>query len=171
MRLIDGKKCEDRGPTAIGLPFSIPIYMGKPSEPYGARLWGVCNTPLPCRSIVFIQMGRGATAYAPLDVPDKGTNAGARLFRRVICWGCPGPIIPDSGAYAIRPYPDGRLFSSKWVGAYCIRPIRRPRQGDVCGCEVGMSRPFLGLRRGRRGRDGSVFWTAEGWRLPIRQVF
>ena len=29
LRLIDGKKCEDRGPTAIGLPFSIPIYMGK----------------------------------------------------------------------------------------------------------------------------------------------
>ena len=36
--------------------------------------------------------------------------------------------------------------------------------GDVTG-------PFLGLRRGRRGRDGSVFWTAEGWGLPIRQVF
>jgi len=29
LQLIDGKKCEAGGPTAIGLPFSIPIYMGK----------------------------------------------------------------------------------------------------------------------------------------------
>ncbi|ETK06061.1 hypothetical protein T230_14465 [Tannerella sp. oral taxon BU063 isolate Cell 1/3] len=25
------------------------------------------------------------------------------------------------------------MFSSEGVGAYCIRPIRRPRQGDECG--------------------------------------
>ena len=144
---------------------------GEASGSCRARFGGVCNTPLPCRSIVFIQMGRGATAYAPSDVPGKGTNAGARLFRRVICLGRPGSIVPVCGAYAIRPYPDGRLFSSKWVGRNSIRPIRRLRQGDECGCEVGMSRPFFGLRRGRRRRDGSVFWTAEGWGLPIRQVF
>ena len=59
LRLIDGKKCEARGPTAIGLPFSIPIYMGNR----------------------------------------------------------PSPMVPDCGAYAIRLYPAGRLFSSKWVGA------------------------------------------------------
>ena len=151
------------------------------------------------------------------------------VFRWVIDWDHPGPAVPDGGAYSIRPYPDGRLFSSEWVGAYCIRPTRRPRQGDECGfwvvsqghvlespgpyrarlwgvccCAptltvdcfhsngegrnsirpirrsrkgdggeggVWMSRPFLGLRRGRKGRDGFVFGTAEGWGLPIRQVF
>ena len=109
---------------------------GEASGSCRARFGGVCNTPLPCRSIVFIQMGRGATAYAPSDVPGKGTNAGARLFRRVICLGRPGSIVPVCGAYAIRPYPDGRLFSSKWVGRNSIRPIRRPRQGDGGGCPV-----------------------------------
>ena len=69
------------------------------------------------------------------------------------------------------PYASGSRFLSVRVGAYCIRPIGRLRKGDECGCGVWMSRPFLGLRRGRRGRDGSVFWTAEGWGLPIRQVF
>ena len=56
---------------------------------------------------------------APSDVPDKGTNAGARLFHRVICLGRPGPAVPDSGAYAIHPYPDGRLYG-------IILPIVRP---------------------------------------------
>ena len=87
---------------------------------------------LRLRFLFFDRQGRGAIAYAPQDVPGKGTNVGIRLCRRVICWGCPGPAVPDSGAYAIRPYPAGRLFSSKWVGAYCIHPIRRPRQGDEC---------------------------------------
>ena len=32
----------------------------------------------------FIRQGRGATAYAPLDVPDKGTNAVFGLCRWVI---------------------------------------------------------------------------------------
>ena len=75
LQLIDGKKCEVEGPTAIGLPFSIPIYMGKG----------------------------------------------------------PGPIIPVCGAYAVAPYASGRLFSFEWVGAYGIRPTKRPRQGDECG--------------------------------------
>ena len=40
---------------------------------------------------------------APSDVPVKGANAGARLFRRAIYWGRPGPAVPDSGAYAVAP--------------------------------------------------------------------
>ena len=39
-------------------------------------------------------------------------------------------MVPDCGAHAIRPYPDGRLISSEWVGAYRIRPPQRPRQGN-----------------------------------------
>ena len=80
-------------------------------------------------------------------------------------------MVPVCEAYAVAPYVSGFCFLAVRVGAYCIRPIKRPRQGDECGCEVGMSRPYLGLRRGRRGHDGSVFGTAEGWGLPIRQVF
>ena len=95
----------------------------------------------------FIRQGRSATAYAPLDVPDKGTNAGARLFRRAIYWGHLGPIIPNSGAYAIRPYTSGRLFSSEWVGAYCIRPIRRSRQGNEHGFFVVSLGDLLGTIR------------------------
>ena len=73
---------------------------------------------------------------------------GTRLHRRVIYWNHPGPIVPVCGAYAIRPYTSGRLyriisptaptpsvlvFLSVRVGAYYIRPIGRPRQGDECG--------------------------------------
>ena len=78
LQLIDGKKCEAGGPTAIGLPFSILIYMGKR----------------------------------------------------------PGPIIPDSGAYAVAPYASGSHFLTVRVGRNSIRPIRRPRQGDEGGCPV-----------------------------------
>ena len=86
LQLIDGKKCEVEGPTAIGLPFSIPIYMEKRS----------------------------------------------------------GPVILDSGAYAIRPYPDGRLFLSEGIGRNSIRPTKRPRQGDECGCPVISQDNLLG---------------------------
>ena len=100
LQLIDGKKCEARGLTAIGLPFSIPIYMG----------------------------------------------------RR------PGPMVPDCGAYAIRPYPAGRLFSSEWVGRNSIRPIRRPRQGNECGFwVVSMGHLF--------GSSGPCPSSAMGWGL------
>ena len=92
-------------------------------------VWGTSGNQ---RFPFFVRQGRGATAYAPLDVPGKGTNAVFGLCRWVIYWGRPGPAVPVCGAYAIRPYPAGRLFSSKWVGAYCIRPIRRSRQGDGC---------------------------------------
>ena len=33
-------------------------------------------------------------------------------------------MVPDCGAYSIRPYPDGRLFSSKWVGAQKHTPLQ-----------------------------------------------
>ena len=81
---------------------------------------------------------------APSDVPDKGTNAGTRLFRRVICWGRPGPIVPVCGAYAVAPYISGSYFLTVRVGAYCIRSIRRPRQGDECGCPVISQGDLLG---------------------------
>ena len=54
----------------------------------------------------------------------------------VICLDRPGPIVPDCGAYAIRPYASGSRFLAVRVGAYCIRPIRRPRQGDGGGYPV-----------------------------------
>ena len=60
-------------------------------------------------------------------------NAGARLFRWVIYGNHPGSIVLDCGAYAIRPYASDSRFLSVRVGAYCIRPIRRPRKGDGGG--------------------------------------
>ena len=71
---------------------------------------GVCNTPLHLRFPFFVRQGRGATAYASSDVPVKGTNAGARLFRRGIYWDQSGPIVPVWRAYAIRPYVSGFSF-------------------------------------------------------------
>ena len=41
----------------------------------------------------------------PQDVPDKGTNVVFGLCRWVICWGHPGPAVPDCGAYAVAPLP------------------------------------------------------------------
>ena len=98
LQLIDGKKCEAEGPTAIDLPFSIPIYMGKR----------------------------------------------------------PGPAVPDCGAYAVAPYVSGFCFLTVRVGAYCIRPIRRPRQGDECGCPVISQGDLLGVSGPYRARFGGV---------------
>ena len=81
-------------------------------------------------------MGRGATAYALSDVPEKETNVFLGLCCWVICLDRPGPIVPDCGAYAIRLYASGSRFLAVRVGAYCIRPIRRPRQGDGGGYPV-----------------------------------
>ena len=61
---------------------------------------------------------------APSDVPDKGTNAGTRLFRRVICWGRPGPIVPVCGAYAVAPLP---CRSIVW-DHFANRPTLTPHQ-------------------------------------------
>ena len=108
LRLIDGKKCEDRGPTAIGLPFSIPICMGNH----------------------------------------------------------PGPMVPDCGAYAIRPYPAGRLFSSEGVGRNSIRPIRHPRQGNKCWCPVISQGDLLGSSGPYHSRFGGVCNTP----LPCRSI-
>ena len=85
---------------------------------------------------------------APSDIPDKGTNAGARLFRRAIYWGRPGPAVPVCGAYSIRPYPDGRLFSSEGVGAQQHTPHKTsPKRGRGWGWGLNVT---------------SVFGTAEG---------
>ena len=78
-------------------------------------------------------MGRGATAYALSDVPEKETNVFLGLCCWVICLDRPGPIVPDCGAYAIRPYASGSRFLSVRVGAYGIRPIRHLCQGDEGG--------------------------------------
>ena len=108
LQLIDGKKCEAGGLTAIGLPFSIPIYMGKR----------------------------------------------------------PGPTVPVCGAYAIRPYPDDRLFSSKWVGRNSIRPIRRPWQGDECGFWVMSMGDLLGASGPCRAR----LWGVCNTPLPCWSI-
>ena len=89
------------------------------------------------------------------------------LCRWVIYWGRPGPIVPDGGAYAIRPYPDGRLFSSEWVGAYCIRPIRRSRQGDECGYPVVSMGDLLGAIGPYRAR----LWGVCCCTLRLRFLF
>ena len=88
-------------------------------------------------------MGRGAKEYALPGGPVKGTNAVFGLCRWVIYWGRPSPAVPVCGAYAIRPYPDGRLFSSKWVGAYCIRPPDATDGGEQMSC----LRPLNGAAR------------------------
>ena len=103
---------------------------------------------------------------APSDVPDKRANVVFGLCRWVICWDRPGPAVPDSGAYAIRPYPDGRLFSSEWVGRNSIRPIRRPRQGDECGCPVVSQGDLSGPSGLYRARSWGVCNTP----LPCRSI-
>ena len=42
------------------------------------------------------------------------------------------------------PYASSSRFLSVKVGAYCIRLIRRPRQGDECGCPVISQGDLLG---------------------------
>ena len=89
------------------------------------------------------------------------------LFRWVIDWDHPGPAVPDGGAYAIRPYPDGRLFSSEWVGAYCIRPIGRPRKGDGGGFWVVSQGALLGVSGAYRAR----LWGVCNTPLHLRFLF
>ena len=92
---------------------------------------------------------------------------GTRLFRRVIYGDRPDPIVPVCGAYAIRPYASGRLFSSEWVGAYCIRPIRRSRQGDECGYPVVSMGDLLGAIGPYRAR----LWGVCCCTLRLRSLF
>ena len=86
IRPIKRPRQEDEHPY----PVQPTIIQRQPPGPYRARLWGVCNTPLHLRSIVW----------------DHFTN---------------------------RPYTSDSCFLSEWVGAYGIRPTRRPRKGDECG--------------------------------------
>ena len=60
---------------------------------------------------------------------------------------CPGPAVPVCGAYAVAPYVSGFCFLTVRVGAYCIRPTRRPRQGDECGCPVISQGDLFGIVR------------------------
>ena len=53
-------------------------------------------------------MGRGAKAYAPSDVPVKGTNVNTQFCRQSPKGNRPDTIVLDSGAYVFAPYPDGR---------------------------------------------------------------
>ena len=53
-------------------------------------------------------MGRGAKAYAPSDVPVKGTNVRTQFRQQSPKGNRPGPVVSDCRAYSIRPYPDGR---------------------------------------------------------------
>ena len=142
-------------PTGPHMP--IPIYgetVRALSFPIRGRMQYAPTLTVDC----FHPKGEGATAYAPSDVPVKGTNAGARLFRRAIYWRRPGPAVPVCGAYAIRPYASGRLFSSVRVGAYCIRPTRRSRQGDEGGFWVVSQGDLL-------GSFGPCPSSAMGWGL------
>ena len=54
---------------------------------------------LRLRSIVFIRMGRGTTAYAPQDVPEKGTEAGVGFGCHVRFWDCGGDGGGVTGPY------------------------------------------------------------------------
>ena len=78
-----------------------------------------------------------------------------------------GPAVPDCGAYAIRPYTSGRLFSSEWVGAYCIRPTRRPRKGDECGFWVVSQGDLLGPS----GPYGARLWGVCCCTPRLRSLF
>ena len=53
-------------------------------------------------------MGRGAKAYAPSDIPVKGTSVNTQFYQQSPKGNRPDIIVPDSGAYAFAPYPDGR---------------------------------------------------------------
>ena len=92
--------------------------------PYRARLWGVCccapTLPVDCMG----SFCQSSDLDAPLDVPDKGTNAGARLCRWVIYWGHSGPIVPVCGAYAVAPL---HLRSIVW-DHFVNRPTLTPHK-------------------------------------------
>ena len=75
--------------------------------------------------------------------------------------------MPDSGTYAVAPYASDSYFSTVRVGAYCIRPIRRPRQGDECGCPVISQSDLLGSSGPSRARFGGVCCCA----LHLRFLF
>ena len=54
---------------------------------------------LSLRFLFFDRQGRGATAYAPSDVPDKGTNVGVGFGCRVRFWDCGGGGGDVTGPY------------------------------------------------------------------------
>ena len=140
---------------------------GEVSGPYGARLWGVFNMPLRLRFLFFDRQGRGVLHTPRKTSPTRGRM---RFFGCVdgafigIIRALPCPFV---GRMLLRPYPDGRLFSSEWVGAYCIRPTRRPRQGDECGYSVISHGNLLGAS----GPYGARLWGVCCCALRLRFLF
>ena len=105
---------------------------------------------------------------ASSDVPDKGTNAGARLCRRVICWGRLRPAVPDCGAYAVAPLRLRFLFFDRQGRGVLHTPHQtsptRGRMrffGCVDGAFIGIIRalpcPFVGRMLLRPTSPVSVF--------------
>ena len=54
---------------------------------------------LRLRFLFFDRQGRGATAYAPSDVPGKGTEVGVGFGCRVRFWDCGGGGWDVTGPY------------------------------------------------------------------------
>ena len=173
LRLIDGKKCEDGGPTAIGLPFSIPIYMGKPSGPALRLLRGEGYPPPAPTSFSCLDTRKGGKRRSRLRSPklkdelrtlkseklaSLRSASDTRISGRVLATRLSGRLgtdaVPPDAQWSTdgltdkkwaSPYAFGSRFLSVRVGAYCIRPIRRPRQGDEGGYPVISQGDLLGL--------------------------
>ena len=62
--------------------------------------------------------GEHVSCVRPPDVPDKGTNTRTRFYRWLFHDNHPGPVVPDCGAYAIRPYPDGPKKQDHFLNPY-----------------------------------------------------
>ena len=58
----------------------------------------------------------------------------------------------------LRPTSPVSVFLTVRVGVYCIHPIKRPRQGDECGCPVISQGDLL-------GSSGPCPSSAMGWGL------
>ena len=66
----------------------------------------------------------------------------------------------------VSPYASGSRFLSVRVGAYCIRPTRRPRQGDECGFWVVSQGHLLGSIEPYRAR----LWGVCNTPLHLRSI-
>ena len=94
LQLIDGKKCEAGGLTAIGQPFSIPIYMGKRPGPAVPDCGAYAVAPY-VSSFCFLTVRVGAYCIRPTRHSRQGDECGCPVISQ-------GNLLGAFGLYRAR---------------------------------------------------------------------
>ena len=159
-----------------GCPIILQGNLLEASGPCRARSWGVCNTPLPCRSIVFIQMGRAQQHTLHQISPTRGRMRFLGYVDRAFVGGIRALSCPFVGRMQYAP-----TLTVDCIGSFCQSsdldapsgvPDKGTEVGVGFGCRVrfwdcgggggDVTGPYFGLPRGVDCQYGRYFELLRG---------